>query len=156
METPANIGVSDQPDGSSTAVRQGMRWDLLWYIPLFAFVVWYFGFANAKAAYENIGLVLRHWTWMLLASPSAYVFFATAVYSVFLPIHFMLFIPHFFSVDADRPTYDRRYLFSFLVLVALIVAVVVTQLVIRGSFPLCWPSNGVERIRLVPLLPCPD
>jgi len=132
-----------------------MRWNLLWYIPLFAFVVWYFGLANARAAYENIGLVFRHWTWILLLSPSAYVFFATAVYSIFLPIHFMLFIPMFFAADAERATYDRRYLFSVLVLLALIVAVFVTLLANRASFPLCWPSDGVERIRLVPFLPCP-
>jgi hypothetical protein len=132
-----------------------MRGNLLWYIPVFAFVVWYFALANARAAYENFGIVFRHWTWALLFSPSAYVFFATAVYSVFLPIHFMLFIPPFFSAEVEAATYDRRYLFSFLVLVGLIVLVVVAQLVVHGSFPICWPSNGVERIRMVPLLPCP-
>jgi hypothetical protein len=155
MDSPANVLFPTDPEGTSTALRPGMRWNLLWYAPLFAFVVWYFGVANAKAAYDNISLVFRHWTWMLLLTPSAYLFFSTAVYSVFLPIHFMLFIPVFFSPDAKGPTYARRYLFSFLVLLALIVALVVTQLVIRDSFPLCWPADGIERLRLVPFLPCP-
>jgi hypothetical protein len=155
MEPDANLATPNHSDGSSGRVRRGMRGNLLWYIPLFGFVVWYFGLANARAAYENISLVLHHWTWMLLVSPSAYVFFSTALYSVLLPIHFMLFIPSLFSADAEEATYDRRYVFSFLVLLALIVGVFVTQLVIRGSFPLCWPADGVERLRLVPFLPCP-
>jgi hypothetical protein len=67
----------------------------------------------------------------------------------------MLFIPVFFSVDADRSTYSRRYLFSCLVLAALLVSVVLIQFVIYGSFPLCWPKDGIERIRLVPFMPCP-
>jgi len=155
MDTPANTlrdpGIGDQ----SRVLRQarGMRGNLLWYIPLFALVVWYFVFPNAGSAYDNFSLVLRHWTWVLLLSPSAYVFFATAVYSVFLPIQLMLFIPIFFS--ADGATYDRRYVFSFLVLVALIILVVLTQLLIHASFPLCWQSDGVERVRMVPILPCP-
>ena len=126
METPANIVVQGESGHrSSGEVRReaGMRGNLLWYIPVFAFVVWYFALANARAAYENFGIVFRHWTWALLFSPSAYVFFATAVYSVFLPIHFMLFIPPFFSAEVEAATYDRRYLFSFLVLVGLIVLV---------------------------------
>ena len=189
METPANIVIPDHSDRSSAASRQGMRWNLVWYIPVFAFVIWYFALANAKAAYENVGLLFRHWTWLLLLSPATYFFFefidgerglftrlshefvwaallnavcaavvllALRVRSNALPVHFMLFIPRFFSADADKPTYDRRYLFSVLVLLALILGVFLTLLANRQSFPLCWPANGVERIRLVPLLPCPE
>jgi hypothetical protein len=153
MEMHANI-VADS-DKAVLRQERGMRGNLLWYVPLFAFVIWYFALPNARAAYDNIGIVFRHWTGILLVSPSAWLFFATTVYSVFLPIHFMLFIPRFYSTDAEGATYDRRYLFSLLVLVALVILVFVTQLVIHGSFPLCWQSSGVERIRLVPLLPCP-
>ncbi len=156
METSMNIIVPDHSDGSSDSGGRGMRWNLLWYIPLFALASWYVVFSNAKAAYENITIVSRHWTWMLLVSPSAYVFLATTIYAVLLPIHFMLFIPRFFSVNADRPTYDRRYPLSILVLLALIVGVFVMLAASRASFPLCWPSDGVERIRLVPFLPCPN
>lgn len=155
MGTPDGIvDRADSRGGSNGAVQRGMGGNLLWYIPLFCFVVWYFALSNARAGYENIGIVFRHWTWVLLVSPSAYVFFVTVVYSVFLPVHFMLFIPYFFS-STDPATYDRRYLFSVLVVVALVILVFATQLVIQGSFPLCWQSNGVERIRLVPLMSCP-
>ena len=39
---------------------------------------------------------------LFLVSPSAWLFFATTVYSVFLPVHFMLFIRLFFSVTLKR------------------------------------------------------
>lgn len=151
------MGDADSVERSGAVRREprGMRWDLLWYIPLFAFVAWYFSLSNARSAYENIGIVFRHWTWFLLVSPSAYLFFTTALYSVFLPIHFMLFIPPLFSAEVEAATYDRRYLLSFLVLVGLVILVFVNQFVIYASFPLCWQANGVERIRLVPFLPCP-
>jgi hypothetical protein len=74
------------------------------------------------------------------------------LYSVFMPFQFMLFIPGFFGHDA---TYKRRYLFSFLVVVALAIVAVITQLVIQSSFPFCWQSDGVERMRMLPFLPCP-
>ena len=67
----------------------------------------------------------------------------------------MLFIPGFFSDETEVATYDRRYLLSFLVFVGISVLSVVLQFVIQGSFPFCWQSNGVERMRMLPFLPCP-
>jgi hypothetical protein len=131
---------------------RGMRLNLLWYVPLFAFAVFYFAIPNAKSAYSNIHLVFQHWTWGLLLSPSAALFFATTIYSIFMPIQFMLFIPPMFG---HTETYRRRYLYSFLIFIALAIVAVVQQLVIQSSFPFCWQADGVERLRLLPFLPCP-
>jgi hypothetical protein len=140
--------------GQSTNAS-GMRLNLLWYIPLFVFVVGYFALPNASAGYTNVRLVARHWTWGLLLSPSAYLFFATAMYSVLMPIQLMLFIPGFFSDETEVATYDRRYLLSLLVFAGIAVLSVVMQFVIEYSFPFCWQSDGVERMRILPFLPCP-
>jgi hypothetical protein len=90
----------------------------------------------------------------IVVVPSAYLFVGLLLYAVLMPIQFMLFIPNFF-LSPDAATYDRRYLFSILVVFALIVSLFIIQLAISTSFPLCWPSDGFERIRMVPFLPCP-
>jgi hypothetical protein len=149
MSDPDSIVDTADP---RTNFLRGMGGNLLWYIPLFAWVIWYFAIPNATSGYRNVRLVFQHWTWGLLLSPSAYLFFATVLYSVVMPLHFMLFIPGFFARDA---TYNRRYLFSSLVLAALAVVAVITQIIIQSSFPFCWQSDGVERMRMLPFLPCP-
>lgn len=147
---------ADSRNTGSDARASGMRGNLLWYVPLFLFVVGYFVIPNARSGYTNVRLLLRHWTWALLFVPSTYVFFSTVSYSVFQPIQFMLFIPLFFSDEHQGATYDRRYLLSFLVVLAMVALIFALQLAIHASFPLCWPADGFERLRMIPFLPCPE
>lgn len=163
-----DYGIIDQLEAQrarldSVDVRTGFRArltsmgrNLLWYVPLTAWVLWYFVWANVVAGYENIRLMFRHWNWVLPLVPSVYVFLAVVLTSVLLPVYIMLTIPSFFANKNNEATYRRRYLLSFLSLFGLLAVVVLTQFAIQASFPLCWESNGTERFRLIPFMPCPN
>lgn len=155
MSDPYSIVDAASGSKATEPKMSHMGGNLFWYVPLFLFVIGYFVVPNISAGYTNIRLVFRHWKWILLVSPSAYVFFSLVVYSVCQPIQFLMFIPAFFSEERGTTTFDRRYLLSFLVVISLIVLVFLLQLAIHSSFPFCWQADGVERLRLVPFLPCP-
>ena len=146
-----------QPAGTSRSlllVIQTMGWQLLWYLPLcgcaFIEIVW----PNAVSGFANLATVGRHFSWMLLFSPSAYICLGSTFGSVILPIAFMLMIPSFF--ERGMPRYGRRYLASVGIILATAVSALVLQVVIWGSFPLANDDAGFVHVRIFPFIPWPS
>lgn len=99
----------------------GMRYNLLWYLPIALLIVVEFIAANVKAAYRDISIIARHFSWILLVSPSAYLFCTLAVLSVLLPAGMLLLIPPLF--EKDQHGYRGRYRASAGIFLAIFVSI---------------------------------
>jgi hypothetical protein len=136
------------------AIVHVMRYNLLWYLPVAAWVVWYFIVPNVASGYQNVRLVFHHFTWAIFFSPSAYIFFSAVILSIFLPFRLLLFIPLLFVPDVQ--TYKRRYVWSFGIVVVIVISALLIQGVIWGSFPLPASKDGYIHLRMIPFIPWPE
>ena len=130
-----------------------MRFNLLWYIPLWLWIIIYFIIPDIIAGYHNIGLVFQRFTWAIFLSPSAAIFFSSILGSVLGPPLILLLIPLFFY--RDNPAYRYRYLWSIVTVLGIVVSMFILQIIIWGSFPLPVDNEGYIRLRLIPFVPWP-
>ena len=143
-----------RPKPPMGAMLSGMRANLIWYIPLGVFVLFYLVIPNIVSGYHNIALVIRRFSWLLFLSPAAYLFFACVFLSIALPVQMTLFIPAVF--DPQFPRYRRRYLVSFLIAAGIFAVCVVLQAVVWGSFPLPVDRDNHIHVRMIPFWPWPE
>ena len=129
-----------------------LRFNLIWYIPLCLWVIFYFVVPSGVSGYQNIKLSLRYFTWIYLISPSAYVFFSMILASVVLPLQLLFYIPLLFSKDTVN---YKKYLYSVLIIIGIAVSAVLLQLIVWGSCPYEFDSNGYEHLRMIPFIPWP-
>lgn len=146
-----------RPEGDShffPLVARTMRWHLLWYVPLGGCTVTEIVWPNMLSGFGNLGVVARHFSWILFFSPSAYVCLGSVFGSVILPIVLFLMIPGFF--EHGMPVYGRRYLASFGIILAIVLSALLLQVVIWGSFPLANDDAGYVHVRMIPFIPWPS
>ena len=137
-----------------TGLFANMRFDLIWFVPLCAAILFYFIVPNITSAYHNILLMFDRFTWGIFVSPSAYVFISAIVGSVGLPVVLLLLVPIFFNQDASG--YKRRYLLSLGVAIDIVLSSLLLQVIIWGSFPLPVDKEGYIHLRLIPFFPWPE
>lgn len=128
--------------------------NLIWYIPLFAAVIFYLVIPNIASGYKNILIVLDRFSWLVLVSPAAAVFISALIASVMLPVQMMLFVPTLF--DRASGTYSRRFLYTFGLVLGIVVACVILQIVTWGAFPLPVDHDGYVHVRMIPFVPWPN
>lgn len=131
-----------------------MRFNLVWYVPLCIWIVLYIIIPNLTSGLHNVALVFHRFSWGIFFSPSAYVFFSAVITSVFLPLQLLLVVLSFF--DPDVPLSRRRHLWSFAVVVVIVLSALLLQAVIWGSFPLPVDKDGYIHVRMIPFIPWPD
>lgn len=131
-----------------------MRANLLWYIPLCALAVGVLVIPGIVSGYHNVLIVFHRFSWLILVSPAAYVFFSCVLGSVLVPIQMMVAIPAFF--DPEATAYRRRYLWSVGVVLGATVACFLLQVIIWGSFPTPVGHDGYIHVRMIPFLPWPQ
>jgi hypothetical protein len=145
--------ITDEGNWLYVLVR-GMKFNLIWYIPLSAWVLLYFVVPNFNSGLENIRLVFHRFSWSLFFSPAAALFFSAIVASLFVPFQLLLVIPGFFAAESIGCI--KRYVWSLGVVVAIFVTAILLQAVIWGSFPLPVDKDGYIHVRLIPFIPWPD
>lgn len=131
-----------------------MGYNLLWYLPISLFIGIEFIAANVTAAFRNISTITRHFSSILLFSPSAYLFIGATVLSVLLPAGMLLLVPSFF--DKEQPGYHGRYRASAGIVFAILVSIVAINFILWGSFPLQVDSESWVHVRMIPFLPWPN
>lgn len=136
------------------AVISTMKFNLLWFIPLCLTIIIYFIIPNVDSGYHNIRLVFHRFTWGIFFSPSAYIFFSSILATIFVPLQLLLLIITFF--DRENPGYRRRYLWTVVAVLGIVVSMFVLQIIIWGSFPLPVDSKGYIHLRLIPFIPWPE
>jgi hypothetical protein len=144
----------DLHDSYFRALLAVVRFNLLWYLPVFGFAIFLFSGAGLFYGYRDLVVIHRRWTWFALASPSAYFYFSSVIAQIDLPIRLSLMVPIFF--ERDHEAYRRKYLWTLLTLVGIVVAECFLEVVIWGSFPLPVDGQGHIYIRMVPFLPWPN
>jgi hypothetical protein len=127
-----------------------MRWNVLWYIPvaLFCAATALFDAVQAWALGRD---VISHWSWILLLSPSAYVWLAVTLSTVALPVQAACAIPCLFQ----RPAY-HPYRYTTMVLAFTTIALAICWIVGWGSYPLNSDQNGYLHFRMIPFIPLPS
>jgi hypothetical protein len=132
-----------------------MRFNLIWYIPLFVMVAVFVVVPTARAEYGIAQILFRRWSWGAFFSPSAYVFFASALASLVVPFQMLLFVRGFFEPEWE-PAYRRRYFWTLCTVFAIVAVLFLLQVVMWGSFPLEVDTHRYVRLRLIPFLPWPE
>jgi hypothetical protein len=131
-----------------------MGFNLLWFLPLSAWLLFVSEGAALSSAYPNLVTFYHRSSWDVCLSPSAGVFFSAVAASIGLPIQPLWLIPSFvFNPSGDL--YRRRYVWSAAIMGAVVISGFVVQFIIWGSFPLPVDSEGYVRIRMVPFFPWP-
>lgn len=131
-----------------------MKYNLLWYIPLCLWVLGYFILPNISSGYQNIITVFSHFSLLVLLSPSAAVFYAAIIGSVYIPIQLLLLLPNAFDKTLIH-AYKNRYLLVGLLILAIVISAILFEFIIQGSFPVVVDKAGMVRIRMIPFLPLP-
>jgi hypothetical protein len=148
------IPVQSDETGWFRVRTRTMGFNLLWYVPLGVWVVFYFIIPNAVSGFHNVALVFRRFTWSLFFSPSAYVFFGAVFTSIFLPFQLFLMVPAFF--DSEVLAYRRPYLWSLCMVITIAISAILLQAIIWGSFPLPADKDDYIHLRMIPFIPWPD
>jgi hypothetical protein len=78
---------------------EGMRWNLLWYVPLVLLAV-ILTLDNLFSAFVFGKLLVKCWSWMLLVSPSAHLWLYTTLGTLFVPLYGVVGIPKLFTRDS--------------------------------------------------------
>ncbi|MCL5125330.1 MAG: hypothetical protein M1511_12695 [Deltaproteobacteria bacterium] len=117
-----------------------MGYNLLWYVPVCLWILIDFIIPNITSGFTNTVIVLRHFTWGLLLSSSAGLFFVAIGSSITMPIFLLGFLPAFFKKGGPFD-YKKRYLYTILLLFVIIVGSILLQLVIMGSYPIVVDKN---------------
>lgn len=131
-----------------------MQYNLLWYTPLFIWVIIYFVVQNIISGYHNSITIYRRFSLLIFVSPSAYLYFTSLITSVFLPIKLCLIIPAFF--EKNNRLFNKRYLCVFGIIAIIWLSALIIQFILWGSFPLPVDKQGYIRVRMIPFLPWPD
>jgi hypothetical protein len=137
--------------------REGvcMGYNRVWYVLLCGAVL--LGLIPVlRFEYETIHLIFHRWSWMVLLSPSTYLFFGSMIQAFDLPLRGLNFIPTLFVPDESTNFYRRRYLWTIVVVIGIVVAEFVIQIIIWGTFPLEVDRQNSVRLRLIPFFPWPD
>lgn len=143
---------SDNDNWFRLLVR-AMRFNLIWYVLLGIWIIFYFVVPNVASGFHDVSIVFHRFTWAIFFSPSAYFFFASVVASVFLPFQLLLMIPAFF--DNTVPAYRRRYVWSLIMAIVIVISAILLQVIIWGSFPLPVDKDGYVHLRMIPFIPWP-
>jgi hypothetical protein len=105
--------------------------------------------------YADARLLLRRWDWFVLASPAFYVFLASSITKVLLPLQAFLAVPAA-AVEAYRQGGLGQGWRAAASLMALILVVVVGAHVVSwGAFPLEVDDERAIHIRMIPFFPWP-
>lgn len=132
---------------------RSMGWHRIWFTPLFILVLIGFVLPAIIIAFKNGSLIVRHFRWQLLISPSFGVWLAMLAPSVVGPIYVanMSFLPW---SPGGKP-YPRRVLSSFGILLVACCVAVISQFLLWGSLPLDNGNDGVI-VRIIPFVPWPS
>jgi len=101
MEEPFQIsGLRSGEENYLRLVLTTMRYNLIWYLPLCLWILFYIIIPNVSSGYNNLKIVFHRFTWAIVFSPSAYIFFAALFTSIVLPLRLLGLIPIFFAKNA--------------------------------------------------------
>jgi hypothetical protein len=138
---------------SSSNRFSAMSFNLIWYTLIFIWIILYFVIPNIISAYNNLTIVFKNFSGLFFFSPSAYLFFLVTASSIYLPVQLMLIVPNYFEKNHDL--YNKRYLWTILTILAIIILIYLQQILIWGSFPI-GVENGLVHIRMIPFFPWPN
>lgn len=131
----------------------GMRWNLIWYLPVCAYFILRVFWQNVELYWESVVSTYRHWRFFLLWEKSpAFGVCAGAIHLLLLAPWAILLIPIFFRSESTY--YRRRYLWSFLLAGAIYGVCCLLVWVVIGSWPFLRDKSGELRIRMIPFVAC--
>jgi hypothetical protein len=128
----------------------GRNW--LWFLPVCVAVLLAVERHTVPYALSLLKLGHKRWTWAALFSPSAYFCVGVMWLSVVGPLWGLALIPAVIHSDDKR----RRYVYAFVIFIAILLLPLVTDALLWGSFPFTFDSRGIGRLRLIPFIPWPD
>ncbi len=131
-----------------------MGYNRIWYALLWIVLILLL-IPIAHFDYSTFRLVLNRWSWGIVLSPAAYVYFSSLVATIFFPVKVLALVPVYFDRQAAE-LYSRRYKWTLLTLTIIAVGEFVILVLIWGAFPLEVDSSHYVRLRLIPFFPWPD
>jgi hypothetical protein len=135
------------------AIVKNMGWHLLWYLPLAIAIFFLVFLFDLVQGFRYTGILLSHWTWMLLLSPSAAAWFGATLVSIFMPVQVIFQIPTLF--DPYEGNRDVAHWSALAVVLVMLLWVFGSWVVIWGSFPLDNATDGIH-MRMIPFVPWPS
>jgi cytochrome bd-type quinol oxidase subunit 2 len=130
---------------SSTKSALGLKWNLLWYIPL-CLTVLLLLIRNASYDWEVIKIAHQRWVWAALVSPSAALCFGVLSLNLLIPFQLTVMVSAYFN-DESESLYQKRYLLTCLTVVAIVLVPLVVEFIVWGSFPFNIDAHGNGRLR---------
>jgi hypothetical protein len=128
-----------------------MGWNLLWVpFPILVFLL--LAVFDALEGYKNVRVLIEHWTWALLLSPAADMWFGLSLFSVVFPLQATVVIPAMFDPENTSAHPIRNGALSVIWVPALVFGI---QILLWGCFPL-QAHDGHIYMRLVPFIPWPS
>jgi hypothetical protein len=131
-----------------------LRYDLLWFAPVFIWIFQYIVLQNVVAGYGTSRYIIDKLGMETVMSPSAYMYFLSLFAAILAPVMIYSRIPGLFEETSRH--YRRRYLLAFGLIASIWISAVAFQFVLWGSFPVIKDRQGQLRIRMVPFLPWPE
>src|SRR5438128_9585456 len=113
---------------------QRMGYNRIWYALLWVMLVMFLA-SIVRFDWLTLRLVLHRWSWGVLLSPAAYLYFTSLISTIFFPVQMLSVIPTYFDMKATG-LYSRRYKWTLLTLVGICAGEFLILALIWGSFPL--------------------
>lgn len=127
----------------------GLAGHWLWFVPLCVLVLLLVERHTVLLGYEALELAWQRWSWGVVISPSADFCLSVIAFSVIFPLYGL--------VTMGLLVAARQQWRWVLLMTALIVLLpTVTDLLIWGSFPFTFDTEGVARLRIIPFIPWPS
>lgn len=133
-----------------------MGWNIIWYVALWVWIVFHYTIPSVISGYHNLKMCFSHFTFALFISPSAYLFYGTIFALVLMPLGWLLVIPNFFVNAPDNDFYKKRYLWTGLTIIGILVIVYLLPLILWGAFPIDVGKDHYIYIRMIPFFPWPE
>ena len=137
--------------------QQQLGWHWLWFLPLCVMVLSLverhtvtYGFALLKLGYQR-------WSWGIFFSPSALFCLHVLAASVSLPLVGLLCVALVAKNQSDWNLMARqRWLYSVLLIIGIFLLPFMAEVLMWGSFPFTFDSQGFSRLRMIPFIPWPS
>jgi hypothetical protein len=129
-----------------------LRWNYIWYSPV-SLACMMITCGLSEIGYHWARLLALNWRWLLLISPSTWLWLAASIVAISLPLRPVFLIPLVFQ---ERTKTSHRLGSIGFIFFTSVAGLLICLLVAWGSFPLNPDKNGLLQLRLVPFLPLPN
>jgi hypothetical protein len=131
------------------------------YTILVLLILYYVELENIIVALQNVRWVFKTLSWksfLLILSPSAYVFYIANLLTISVPIVILFIIIPIIIWNREQfpDFYKRRYLWTALAIISIFVLMLILTVIIWGSCPVEIDGERNIRLRMIPFIPWPN